>query len=68
MAHPLDYKVYARPRGGRKFMIAKFLDGIDAVNFAHEKSKHPDYRENHTVSACWHDGKIWRKFANGVSV
>ncbi len=63
MAHPLNYNVYVRPRGGRRTMIAKFGDFKDAVYYAQAQSMN-QYRDQN-VTVHWADGKVAHRFING---
>lgn len=65
MPCPCAYKVYARPRGGPRKMIAKFYLFADGVQYAINKSTADGYF-GQTITVTFADGKVAAKFVRGV--
>ena len=60
----LDYKVYRRPRGKNRVMVASFIDRVDAVNFGHHHKNTLDHtnREDYGVTVVFANRvihKVW---------
>jgi len=60
------YRVYKLPKGGRRELVAVFVEKVDAVNFAHAQSV-GKYQFNHSMVITEFGKKVFR-YKNGESV
>ncbi len=65
MSDSLEYTVKHRMPGGKAIRLAKFLNRVDAVNYAHACSVGRDKGARLTVI---HGGRVMFAFKDGVSV
>lgn len=59
------YKVYKRTKGEPRVMLARFLEKVDAANFAFDQSK-GKFRNIATLTVVNDENKVIFKYENGI--
>lgn len=66
MSHPCQFSVRLWIKGeSSSFMLAKFADLVDAINFAYEKSKGQHSHAAKTVTVYDLGGHVFQKYCEG---